>query len=69
MQIEKSAGVEETGKNLQGALFESVGSHARGDNGIVVRPDRSVVVRHRIEADLRCGDGSDTPSVETGLGH
>ena len=69
MQIEKSAGVEETGKNLQGALLKSVSGHTRCDEGIIVRPNRSIVVRHGIEADLRSGDGSDAPSVEASLGH
>ena len=69
MQFEKPAGVEETGKNLQGALFESVGGHPGCNEGIIVRPDRSIVVRHRIEADLSSCDGSDTPSVKQFLAH
>ena len=53
MQLKKQAGVEETAKNLQCALFESIGGHPGCDKGIIVRPDRSIVVGHRIEASLQ----------------
>ena len=69
MQPEKQAGVEETAKNLQGALFEPVGGHTGCDKGIIVRPNRSVVVRHRIKAGLSRCDGSDPPSVKKLLTH
>ena len=64
MQLKKLAGVEETGKNLQCALLESIGGHPGCDKGIVVRPDRSIVIGHRIVSDFRGCDGSDTPSVK-----
>ena len=64
MQLEKEAGIEETTENLQCAFFESVGGHAGCDERIVVRPDRSIVVRHWVEAGLGGGDGADTPSVK-----
>src|SRR5947199_338654 len=32
--------------------------------GVVVRPDRAVVVRHRVVAQLRSGDGTDAPAGE-----
>src|SRR6266705_6268433 len=69
MQLKKLAGVEETGKNLQCALLESIGGHPGCDKGIVVRPDRSIVVRHRIEAGLSGCHGSDAPSVKKLLAH
>ena len=69
MQPEKQAGVEETAKNLQGALFESIGGHAGSDKGIIVRPNGSVVVRHWIEAGLSRCHGADTPSVKRLLTH
>src|SRR4029079_7989697 len=69
MQIEKQAGVEETAENLQCAFFESIGGHAGCDECIIVRPDRSIVVRHWIEASLSGSDGADTPSVKKLFAH
>src|SRR6185503_3021996 len=69
MQFEKKGGVEETAKNLQRALFESVGGHAGGYEGVIVRPDRSIVIRHGIKASLSDCDGSDTPSTKKLLIH
>ena len=69
MQLKKLAGVEEPANNLQCALFEPLGGHPRCDQGIVVRPDRSIVIGHRIVSDLRGCDGPDAPSVKKLLAH
>src|SRR6185295_11193653 len=69
MPIKKQAGVEQTAKNFQCALFEAVGGHTGCDKGIIVRPNRTVMIRHRIEAGLSCCDGSDPPAVKELLAH
>ena len=45
-----------------GALLESVVRKSDGDHRIVVRPDRSVVIRHRVVAGLTFGNGPYAPA-------
>ena len=48
MEIKKETGVEESGKNPHGPFFISIGRHAGGNDRIVVRPHRPVMVGHRV---------------------
>src|SRR5262249_28417565 len=62
MQVEKRAGFVQSPQDAQYALLESVMGQALRDQGVVVRPDRAVVIRHRIVARLARGYGSHPPA-------
>ena len=51
-------GVHEAGRGRR----VTVPGHARGDDGRVVRPDRPVVIRHRVVAAFARRDGPDPPA-------
>ena len=63
VEIEEPAGIEAAppGSSPTGSL-EAVAGEARGDQGVVVRPDRAVVVRHRVVARLAGVDRPDAPA-------
>src|SRR6185437_3773378 len=64
VQIEEATRIEQSGEHLRGLLSESVAGEAGGDERIVVRPDGSVVIRHRVVARGAHGHGANAPAGE-----
>ena len=50
------------GQNFRDRIALAVGGHAGGGHGGVVRPDRAVVIAHRIEAGLSDLQRADAPA-------
>src|SRR5439155_12971164 len=50
-------------------MLQAVAREAERDQRIVVRPDRSVVIGHRVVADFAPRDGADAPSRKELLAH
>ena len=66
--------LEEAGEHLHRPVLAAVARQPQGDQRVVVRPDRAVVVRHRVVAHLVGVEGADPPAgegglVEQGVGH
>src|SRR4030095_1384024 len=62
MQIEKDARVHHTSEHHGSRSLEFVPAKSRGDQGVIVRPDRTIVIRHRIVAGLTAGYCANSPS-------
>src|SRR6185437_16234836 len=62
LEIEVGRGFEQALEEARGLAPETVARETRGNQGIVVRPDRAVVVAHRIVSRLGRGDGAYAPS-------
>ena len=65
-QIHVGCGVEETAKDAFKLAFEPILRETERDQGVVMRPNRSVVIGHRIEGPLLTGDRSNTPTGKEG---
>src|SRR6185437_7744749 len=63
-QVHGGADVEQGQQNLTRHLPESITRHAAGNQGIVMGPDRTVVIGERIVASLSVGDSPDSPAVK-----
>ena len=55
-------GIEEAVEYRLNAVAVPISRKASGDHRVVVRPNRAIVVRHRIIARFRRSDGSDAPA-------
>src|SRR6266567_3495271 len=64
MQIEEKTGVEQSCEDHRGRLLESVSAEPRRDQSVIVRPDRSIVIGHRIVARLAASHRTDAPTGE-----
>ena len=74
LKFDRGAEIEQAHQNAAGKLAKIVAGHSRSDDGIVMRPDRTVVVRERVVARLMTADRPNTPSAEKiladqGVGH
>jgi hypothetical protein len=63
MKVQKNAGVEQPRENLHRCFLMSVSGEPAGDDGVIVRPDGTVVVGHGVVADLTRAERTDAPSV------
>src|SRR5918992_2453769 len=61
VELEELAGGEEALEDSQGGVGHAVARQPKGHERIVVRPDRTVVVRHRVVAGLPEGKRAHTP--------
>lgn len=61
IQFEIAAGIEERLENCRGLFLQAITRETRRDYRVVMRPDRTVVIRHRIVARFGCGDGANAP--------
>ena len=52
-QIHVGGGLEQRAEHLRGRPLQAVAREAHGDQAVVVRPDRAVVIGHRVVARLR----------------
>src|SRR6266540_565171 len=64
MQIEEKTGIEQTCENRCGRLLQSVSGESRSNQGVIVRPDRSIVIGHGIVARLAASDCAKPPTGE-----
>ncbi len=64
MQVDHAAQIEQAEENLAGIVLESVFRHAAGNQGIVVRPDRTVMVGKWVISDFGRSHGADSPSCK-----
>src|SRR6266704_3891034 len=67
MEIEEESGVEQTCEDYRGRLFQPVSGESRSNQGVIVRPDRSVVIGHGVVARFAARHRADSPSGERGL--
>src|SRR5882724_3423252 len=63
-QIHVAGGIEHAFEQLLDLGLMAIAGKTERDQGVVMRPDRPVVIRHRIVARLAPGDGPDAPSGE-----
>src|SRR6266487_949479 len=64
MQIKEKTGIEQTCEDHRCGLLQSVSGESRGDQGVIVRPDRSIVIGHGIVARLAASHRTDAPTGE-----
>ena len=64
MQVEKEARIKDARENLDGLIHQSIAAKAGGDQRVIVRPDRSIVIRHRIVPCFLGSHGPNSPSRE-----
>lgn len=62
-QVQEQGGVEETGEKPDRRLLEAVPGEPGRDDGVVMRPNRSIVVGHRVVADLPGGERPNPPAA------
>src|SRR5262249_30308363 len=63
-QVHVGGGVEHAFEQLLDLDLMAIAGKAERDQSVVMRPDRAVVIRHRIVARLAPGNGADAPSRE-----
>jgi len=64
VQIQDNAGIEQAGEDLYGLVLEAIARQAHGDQGVVVRPDRPVVIGHGIVPRCIVGECAYPPTAE-----
>src|SRR5215831_13312927 len=62
MQIEEDARVHHTSEHHGNRSLQFVPSKSRGDQGVIVRPDRAIVIRHWVVARFTAGYCANSPS-------
>src|SRR4030095_9686152 len=62
MQIEEDARVHHTSEHHGSWSLEVVPGKSRGDQRVIMRPDRTIVIRHRIVARFTTGYCAHSPS-------
>ena len=62
MQINKCTDCEQGRKYFGSHVFESVAGEAGGDQRIVMRPDRTIVIRNRIVSGFSTGYRANSPT-------
>ena len=68
-QIHIAGGVEQALEHMFDRMLQSVAREAECDQRIIVRPDRSIVIGHRIVTRLAARDGADAPSRKEFMAH
>src|SRR6266487_1442240 len=64
MQIKEKTGIEQTCEDHRCGLLQSVSGESRGDQGVIVRPDRSIVIGHGIVSRLAASHRTNAPTGE-----
>ncbi len=64
VQFHHAAHVEQGEQNFPRQILEAVSCKPARDQGIVMGPDRAVVVRKRVVTSFSGGQGADSPSAE-----
>src|SRR5262249_44441916 len=67
--LHKETRFEQAAEDLAGAIFIAIAREAGGDQRVSVRPDRPVMIRHRIETSRRRVEGAHAPSGKRLLVH
>src|SRR5690606_11178352 len=67
VEVEEEARIQQRGEDAGSLFVEAVSGEPRRDEGVVVRPDRTIVVRHRVVARLAGGHGPNSPARGQGF--
>src|SRR5262249_56197743 len=60
--LHKETRFEQAAEDLAGAIFIAIAREAGGDQPVIVRPDRPVIINHRIETSPPHVKGAHAPS-------
>src|SRR4029077_16808082 len=64
MQIKEETGIEQTCDDHRRGLLQSVSGESRGNQGVIMRPDRSIVIGHGIVSRLAAPHRTNAPTGE-----
>src|SRR2546429_35235 len=64
VQTDKQRRIEQTGGDFGGFFLAAIARQSQRDHGVVVRPDRAVVIGHGVKARRGSGGRADAPACE-----
>src|ERR1043166_1628511 len=64
MQIEEKSGIQKACEDHPCRLLQSISSESSSNQRVIMRPDRSIVIRHRVIARFAAGHRADSPPRE-----
>src|SRR6266550_7005254 len=62
MKLKEKACIEQGCYHFRCFVLQAGPGESRADQSVVVRPDRSIMVRHRVITRFLCGHSANTPS-------